>query len=254
MIVWSLYGCHKPDNHSYDHNNADHGCDQTLLFAIHHIKRPLSERMKYNMKYIFIYLICFLIFCAWLFYEQRKSQRAQKKASDEFWAREELANSTRKKDISHLPLIQVEESEIPSVQTHDESILHAMEQLHRIIHEPMIDLSEYSNTDLKLAYGVGNFKTLSEYDENFGTFLMALTDLARAFAHGEYYEQAEQTYLMALRHGSRKACDYEELANLYLDIGRPDKVRTLIHDVETGEHPRRDTIAAMLRQVMTDHE
>ena len=74
------------------------------------------------MKYIFVYLVCFCIFCAWLFYEQRKSSRIQKKASEEFWAREELANSTRKKDISDLPLIQVEEGEIPFLETPDESI------------------------------------------------------------------------------------------------------------------------------------
>lgn len=38
----------------------------------------------------------------------------------------------------------------------------------------MMDFSDYTNTDLKLAYGVGNFKTISEYDETFHEFLIAL--------------------------------------------------------------------------------
>ena len=204
------------------------------------------------MKYIFVYLVCFCIFCAWLFYEQRKSSRIQKKASEEFWAREELANSTRKKDISDLPLIQVEEGEIPFLETPDESITNYIGQLRQIIKEPMLDLSDYSNTDLKLAYGVGNFKTLSEYDENFNTFLVAFTNLARSYERGGYHEQAKDTYLTALRHGSRRAGDYEELAKVWLALGRPDEVTSLIHDLEKGDHPRKDSIISLLRQVL-DH-
>ena len=85
------------------------------------------------MKFILIYFVCFCIFCAWLFYEQRKSQRQQKKASDDFWAREALANSTRKKDISDLPLIRVEEKEIPFIETQEESIITYIGQLRQII-------------------------------------------------------------------------------------------------------------------------
>ena len=205
------------------------------------------------MKSIVVYMACFFIFCGWLFYEQRKSQRKLKKASDDFWAREELANSTRKKDISHLPLIHVEEAEIPFVEDGDETITKQIEQLRQIIREPMIDLSDYSNTDLKLAYGVGNFKTLSEYDENFNTFLMALTDLARSYEHEGLYEEAEKTYLAALRCGSRKACDYEELAKVYLALDRPDKISSLIQEVEQGGHPHKETISSLLRRVLSEY-
>ena len=54
-----------------------------------------------------------------------------------------------------------------------------IDHIRKIIKSPMLDLSEYSNTDLKLAYGVGNFKVLCEYDENFNHFLLALTNLAQ---------------------------------------------------------------------------
>ncbi|MBO5070021.1 MAG: hypothetical protein J6C37_06635 [Roseburia sp.] len=202
------------------------------------------------MRFIVVILICSLIFCAWLFYEQRKNQRIQKMASDEFWAREELANSTRNKDISHLPLIQIGDDDIPFMETEDESILYYIGQLRQIIQKPMIDLSEHSNTDLKLAYGVGNFKTLSEYDENFNTFLVTLTNLARSYERSGYHDEAEQTYLAAIRFGSRRVTDYEELAKIYLVTRRPDKVRSLIRDVESGSHPRREKITVLLRQLL----
>lgn len=205
------------------------------------------------MKFILIYFVCFCIFCAWLFYEQRKSQRLQKKASDDFWAREALANSTRKKDISDLPLIRVEEKEIPFIETQEESIITYIGQLRQIIQEPMADLSDYSNTDLKLAYGVANFKTLSEYDENFNTFLVTLTNLARSYERNGYHEQARDTYLTALRHGSRRAGDYEELAKVWLELGRRDEVKALIRQLEESGHPRRAGIISKLDQVLADH-
>ncbi len=205
------------------------------------------------MKFILIYFVCFCIFCAWLFYEQRKSQRQQKKASDDFWAREALANSTRKKDISDLPLIRVEEKEIPFIETQEESIITYIGQLRQIIQEPMADLSDYSNTDLKLAYGVANFKTLSEYDENFNTFLVTLTNLARSYERNGYHEQARDTYLTALRHGSRRAGDYEELAKIWLELGRRDEVKALIRRLEESSHPRRAGIISTLNQVLADH-
>ncbi len=205
------------------------------------------------MKFILIYFVCFCIFCAWLFYEQRKSQRLQKKASDDFWAREALANSTRKKDISDLPLIRVEEKEIPFIETQEESIITYIGQLRQIIQGPMADLSDYSNTDLKLAYGVANFKTLSEYDENFNTFLVTLTNLARSYERNGYHEQARDTYLTALRHGSRRAGDYEELAKIWLELGRRDEVMALIRRLEESSHPRRAGIISKLNQVLADH-
>ena len=205
------------------------------------------------MKFILIYFVCFCIFCAWLFYEQRKSQRLQKKASDDFWAREALANSTRKKDLSDLPLIRVEEKEIPFIETQEESIITYIGQLRQIIQEPMADLSDYSNTDLKLAYGVANFKTLSEYDENFNTFLVTLTNLARSYERNGYHEQARDTYLTALRHGSRRAGDFEELAKVWLELGRRDEVKALIRQLEESGHPRRAGIISKLDQVLADH-
>ena len=205
------------------------------------------------MKYIIIYFICFLIFCAWRFYEQRKSEKIEKKASDEFWAREQEANNTRKKDISHLPLLQVEESQIPVATTTDESVLTYIHQISEIIKSPMIDLSEYSNTDLKLAYGVANFKTLSEYDENYSTFLLTLSELARAYTNAHFLSQARDCYKLALYYGSEKQSDYTELAQVYQKMNTPQEISLLIREVEEGCHPHKSMIVKALLEVQKDN-
>lgn len=55
------------------------------------------------MNFILVFLICFVIFVLWMFYEQRKSQNKDKEASDAFWERERMANQTRKKIFPIFP-------------------------------------------------------------------------------------------------------------------------------------------------------
>ena len=204
--------------------------------------------------YTIVIIICTLIFVSWLFYEQKKAQRKSRKASEEFWAREEEANRTRKKDISHLPLITVTEPEIPVTDTTDETINYYIGQIRNIIKEPLMDLSEYSNTDLKLAYGIGNFKTLSDYDENFNSFLMNLSNLGRAYQTAGYYEKARDTYLLALRYGSWKLSDFSELAKVYLAMDEPEHITELISKLETENHPRKDSVIQGLCDVLASYQ
>lgn len=206
------------------------------------------------MNFVPVYLICFLIFIIWLFYEQRKTQKQEKKASDEFWAREAEANNTRKKDISHLPLLCVKESELPRIHTENESVLYYIDHIREIIKTPMIDLSEYSNTDLKLAYGVGNFKLLSEYDENFSNFLLALTNLARACTEAGLLPEAESAYRLAFHYGSQKVADYVGLAQVCLQMEQPERVAELIQEVEHSAHPRKDSIIRSLQEVLINYQ
>lgn len=206
------------------------------------------------MNFVPVYLICFIIFLIWLFYEQRKSQNKDKKRSDEFWAREAEANSTWKKDISHLPLLHVQESEIPLADTDEESVLYYIGHIRDLIKNPMADLSEYTNTDLKLSYGVGNFKLLSEYDENFNNFLLALTNLARSYTEAGFLAEAQDTYRLALYYGSQKVSDYTGLAEVYIQMDQPERVSELIQEVEAGAHPRRASVLQALEEVLRHYQ
>lgn len=201
------------------------------------------------MKFTGIYFICFLIFVAWRFYEQRKSERMDKKISDDFWNREEEANQTRKKDISHLPLLQVKETDIPMAASTDESILYYIGLLQKIIKTPMIDLSEYSNTDLKLAYGVANFKTLCEYDDNYTQFLLTLSNLANSYFRIELYTESKECFELALYYGSKRLTDYTSLAHIYLKLDTPEHITTLIRQLEDGCHPRKASIIEALQEI-----
>lgn len=200
---------------------------------------------------VFIPLLCFCAFAGWLLMAQRNAQKQDDQATESFWSREQRANSTRNKDISGLPLLQISEAELPDTDPGDETIHYYIGLLHENIKQPMMDLSAYSNTDLKLAYGVGNFKTLSIYDENYNTFLLNLTNLARAYCFAELYDEAVRTYRLTLQYGSQKVTDYSELAEAYIKLGRRDAAVHLIEETKAGSHPRKASVIKALQEVLS---
>lgn len=194
--------------------------------------------------------VCFLIFILWLHYEKRKSSREEKKRSDEFWQREEAANCARNKDISKLPMFEPDMEQIPMPESSDENICYYQNRVIEQSKLPMMNLSEYSNTDLKLAYGVGNFKTLSQYDENFNDFLMNMSNLGKAYHKGELMEEAAAVYRFCLNSGSDKSTDYRALAEIYAAMGARRELSSLAEEVLRSELPRREILSQELRKLV----
>lgn len=193
--------------------------------------------------------ICFLIFIVWMHYENRKSNKKQAQASQEFWQREEEANHARNRDISDLPMFVPAQNDIPFPETTDENVLYYQKRVRDSLELPMMNLSKYSNTDLKLAYGVGNFKTLSEYDANFNNFLMNLSNLGSAYHTIGLYEEAADIFRYCLTSGSEKARDYKALADAYVSMGCSGRISELITEVERSELPRKSTLVENLRAI-----
>lgn len=194
--------------------------------------------------------VCFLIFIAWMHYEKHKAMKKETRLAEEFWQREEEANRTRNKDISHLPMLQIDQEQIPMPESSDENTCYYQEKVLKSMNLPMMDLSQYTNTDLKLAYGVGNFKTLSDYDENFNSFLMNLSNLGKAYLHTGLLPEAATVFRLCLDSGSRSTRDYKALADCYAAMGQKQKISELIKEVETCGSPYTSTAIEYLRQLL----
>ena len=201
-----------------------------------------------------IIIACTLVFCAWLAYEKNKHTRLQRAESKKFWQREEQANHTRNKDISQLEYFSVDSSTIPSNTYNSQQIELAKNQIFTDLEKKMIDLSGYSNTDLKLAYGVGNFSLLSTYDANYNTFLLHLSQLATAYRDEEYWDDAENCYHLCLKLGSQKISDYTGLAKTYLATDRPEEVSALISEISNSTMKRKASILKYLRNCLATYQ
>lgn len=108
-----------------------------------------------------ICLILFILFIAVITFAIKRADSAQAKVTEEFWEKERKANSPLRGDTTDLCYITIPEKVFP--------------------------LNNDKINDLKLKYGILNFKKLSEYDDNFTKFVSILESLqADAASAGNY--------------------------------------------------------------------
>lgn len=108
-----------------------------------------------------ICLILFILFIAVITFAIKRADSAQAKVTEEFWEKERKANSPLRGDTTDLCYITIPEKVFP--------------------------LNNDKINDLKLKYGILNFKKLSEYDDNFTKFVSMLESLqADAASSGNY--------------------------------------------------------------------
>lgn len=100
-----------------------------------------------------------------------------------FWEREQKANATRKKDISTLKYIEwdttlpVKENNtlLSDILKNNPEADSAYNKIISVKDKNIINLTEYSNTDLKLKYGVANLEALTEYEDNYTLLIKNLS-------------------------------------------------------------------------------
>lgn len=122
---------------------------------------------------MFPILAIFIIFCLILAFYIQKTDTTQQKVQDEFWEKERLSNTVRKKDITKLDYISIPLDKIPvKLESSTEKTIFALAE------KPMLNFVGISNTDLKLEYGTANLEILTEYENNFLEFVALLPDYA----------------------------------------------------------------------------
>lgn len=172
---------------------------------------------------MFVFLASFIIFVLILNYFIRKSNQSHQNSEDGFWEREQKANFTRRQDISNLNYITIPPEIIPqNLHTDAEKILIDLSS------QKMLNLTGRTNTDLKLQYGAANLETLSEYDNNFTTFVQAVPMYAKELTAAGQTGKARQLLEFAVSCQADSRSIYTQLADLYQQSGQSDKIQGLI--------------------------
>ena len=78
----------------------------------------------------------------------------------------------------------------------------------------LINLTGMTNTDLKLKYGILNFKKLSEYDDNFTKFVSMLPDYYNRLTEAGYESLANELLEFAVEQGADSKSVYSLLPTL----------------------------------------
>ncbi len=180
-------------------------------------------------------IILFFVFCLCFVIARSISNTniESEKAKQSFWARESEANSVRRKDISNLAYISFPENlPIDSVATIGRNDL--VEEFKSFCDKKMLNLSEHTNTDLKLMYGPANLDQLSQFDENYALFIRLLNNISTALLKADTPKETEAKVFLeySISIGSDISYTYISLAEIYAKNGETDKLDTLITKAE----------------------
>lgn len=191
----------------------------------------------------FPFLTSVLLFCGVLAYTIKRSNARREDEEEEFWERERQANATRRKSLDGLDYISVPIESLPvSLHTDDETIMEYINTLTDLSSVPIVNLTGYSNTDLKLEYGAPNIDLLSLYDQRYTTLVSTLQRWADKL--DEYGEtEAVKTILeFAVSTRSDVSKSYKRLASIYNAEGNIEAIQKLLPIAQSLKSPMKDSI------------
>ena len=182
--------------------------------------------MNFPIPVFFISSVVFVLFLAM---KRGKQTRRQENTNEAFLERERQANATRKKDISNLNYLPYTADALLLDEDPDEELSQYVKILKDLSGRKMLNLSMYSNTDLKLMYGPANLNELSECDNNYHQLSDTLLNYAERENTLQRYEAAISIleYAMSLRIDSSRI--YLMLARLYDEQNTPEKIQNIFH-------------------------
>lgn len=199
-----------------------------------------------------IFLICFIVFAIWLRVKMKRGNSG-KEDLDAFLERENQANFARKQDISHLDYLSVNPDDLPFVDSDDPKEISLQNEVKKSGERKMIDLSAYTNTDLKEKYGPANLEELSDCDQSYLLFTRNLSLWGTYVYEKEDYTRAKVIMEYAKSIGSDISSVYTTLGNIYAREGDFHKVDALIAEVENSDFALKTSILKTLKLLKLEY-
>lgn len=197
----------------------------------------------------FYILASLIIFCMVINHNVRKSRRIQADEEKRFWDRERLANQTRRKPLDGLDYIKIPLERLPmQLLEENERIAECLRMIQELSLRPIVNLTGYSNTDLKLEYGTANITALTEYDQNYTLLVSTLQQWADLLYQANQTEPTRKILEFAVEIRTDVSRTYDLLSDIYIKNGQRDKIPELINTAESLNSLNREVILRHLRK------
>lgn len=175
--------------------------------------------------------------------------KSNKEAEKLFWARERQANSVRRKSLEGLDYIQIPLDKFPmDIMTDNPIIAEYQSVIKTLSTQPVVNLTGFTNTDLKLEYGTANITPLSEYDQNYTVLARTLQQWADALYDAAYVDEAKILMEFAISTGTDISRTYYKLADIYASRGEFSQIEQLIEKAENLRTLNKKTIVRTLQE------
>lgn len=229
----------------YRLNMAAPVCPPDALLPADIFGRILSyERILYmNIGF----LASFITFSLLVSYNIKKQARKNRRSEKDFWAREAQANSVRRKSLDGLPYIKIPLERFPThLLNENPDVLECIEVIESLTSQKIVNLTGWTNTDLKLEYGTANITVLSEYDQNYTLLARTLQKWADALAEAGHADEAAILMEFAVSTNTDISRTYYQLADYWAARNRGDKIEQMMR---TAEGLRSSSKSAILRHL-----
>ena len=150
-----------------------------------------------------------------------------------FWQRESDANSIRRADISNLDYIKVPLDTFSLKDVSTVGLSEEVNALKALSEKKILNLSMYSNTDLKLMYGPANLEELSICDDNYANLIKLLNKMGTALYDANRGDLALSFLEYAVNIDSDITATFVTLGNIYKEKADVHKLDALISKAES---------------------
>lgn len=196
----------------------------------------------------FNFLASFLLALALFSLLIRRNTSSFKKEVESFWSREEKSNFTRKKPLDDLEYITIPKSLLEAKPSHSTEELDSYwNDLCELANSKIVNLTGYTNTDLKLKYGTANITVLTEYDFHYTNLVTLLQKIAERLVSLEEKELAQRFLEFSISIQTDVSKSYYLLASLYQDAHQPEKINYLIQQANQLHSIMKDSIVRNLK-------
>lgn len=183
----------------------------------------------------------------------RRQGKEYKKREQEFWNREKRANSVRRKSLDGLPYIRIPLEAFPThLMNENPDVLECIDILESLTSRKIVNLTGWSNTDLKLEYGTSNIDVLTEYDQNYTVLARTLQKWAELLTEAGYAKEAVNLLEFAVSTSTDISRTYYLLAEYYASQNRFNEIDRLRETAKNLRSANRDVIVRHLQESYPD--
>lgn len=196
------------------------------------------------------YILASLILFGLIIYRASRKQKKKRLTDDQaFWERERLANEVRRKPLDNLPFIKIPLENLPTeIMSSDLTVSECLTTLKELSAKPIVNLTGYSNTDLKLEYGTANLTLLSEYDHNYTLLVRTLQSWAELLYQNNYIDETREILEFAVSTSTDISRTYYLLAEIYASNLEYSKIEQMFESVQNLRSANKAAIARTLQE------
>lgn len=175
-----------------------------------------------------LFIIGFAVFCLWNKLTVGRRIREEKAKEDDFWAKERKANSIRRKPIDHLDYIEIPDYLYFDLLPENNELADIQATIAELRKGRILNLTGYTNTDLKFMYGTANITDLSLYDQNYTTLITTLQKWADILFENSFEKEAVEIMEFLVSTNADIGRTYRMLGKYYKKTNRTDDFDALV--------------------------